>query len=71
MWIPTKSDGIDVHEHLTRLFSREADPISPPGIKNEGLLESACGRPHTGIGDHDKYPTTELKLAALFHCIPA
>lgn len=69
MWIPAKNDIVEVHEHLTRLFEREADPISPPGIKNEGLLESACSRPHTGIGNHDKYPTTELKLAALFHSL--
>ena len=69
MWIPAKNDVVEVHEHLTRLFEQEADPISPPGLKNEGLLESACSRPHTGIGDHDKYPTTELKLAALFHSL--
>lgn len=69
MWIPAKSDVIEVHDHLTRLFEREEDPISPPGIKDEGLLESACSRPHTGIGEHDKYQTIELKLAALFHSL--
>ena len=69
MWIPAKNDVVEVHEHLTRLFEREEDPISPPGIKNEGLLESACTRPHTGLGDHEKYPTAELKLAALFHSL--
>lgn len=69
MWIPAKNDVVEVHEHLTRLFEREADPISPPGIKDEGLLESACTRPHTSIGDHEKYPTAELKLAALFHSL--
>jgi death-on-curing family protein len=69
MWIPAKNDVVEVHEHLTRLFEREADPISPPGVKSEGLLESACGRPHTSMGSHDKYPTIELKLAALFHSL--
>ena len=69
MWIPEKLDVIDVHSHLTRLFEREEDPISPSGVKSEAMLESACSRPHTGIGNHDKYPTTELKLAALFHSL--
>jgi len=69
MWIPNNEDVTEVHAHLTRLFEREEDPISPSGIKDQGLLESACGRPHTGTGDQDKYPSIELKLAALFHSL--
>ncbi|PPU22503.1 type II toxin-antitoxin system death-on-curing family toxin [Xanthomonas arboricola] len=69
MWIPSKQDVLEVHAHLERLFEREEDPISPAAIKSESLLESACSRPHTGMGDHEKYPTAELKLAALFHSL--
>ncbi|MCU1206472.1 type II toxin-antitoxin system death-on-curing family toxin [Stenotrophomonas maltophilia] len=69
MWIPSKQDVIEVHAHLERLFEREDDPISPSGVKSQSLLESACTRPHTGMGDHEKYPSTELKLAALFHSL--
>lgn len=69
MWIPSKDDVIEIHEHLARMFQREADPISPAGVKNSNLLESACTRPHTGMGNFEKYPSVELKLAALFHSL--
>jgi death-on-curing family protein len=69
MWIPGKEEVVEVHNHLTRLFEREDDPISPSGVKSSPLLESACSRPHTGLGAHDKYGTTDLKLAALFHSL--
>ncbi|MBN5149577.1 type II toxin-antitoxin system death-on-curing family toxin [Stenotrophomonas maltophilia] len=69
MWIPAIQDVSNIHLHLTQLFAAEDDPISPSGIRNQDLLESACTRPHTGSGSSDKYHTVDLKLAALFHSL--
>jgi death-on-curing family protein len=68
-WLPDHNEVKSVHEELTRIFEKEEDPISPPGVKSQNLLESACSRPHTGLGGHDKYTTLEDKAAALFHSL--
>ena len=67
--MPSHNEVERVHEELTRIFENEDDPISPPGVKSPDLLESACTRPHTGIGSQDKYETLEAKAAALFHSL--
>ncbi|WP_139231972.1 type II toxin-antitoxin system death-on-curing family toxin [Azotobacter beijerinckii] len=54
---------------LAKIFEDQEDPISPVGIKSDSMLDSAVNRPHTGIGEHQKYKTLELKLAALFHSL--
>ncbi|ANQ85042.1 hypothetical protein dqs_2004 [Azoarcus olearius] len=69
MWLPDTDAVISVHEGLVQLFVDEADPISPAGVKSQGMLESACSRPHTGLGSVQKYETLEAKLAALFHSL--
>lgn len=68
-WIPDIEDVIQIHEELVKLFDSQEDPITPPGIKSPDLLESACSRPLTAIGKTEKYPSVELKAAALFHSI--
>lgn len=68
-WIPVANDVIKIHADLTRMFENDGDPISPPGIKSIGLLESACGRPMTALGTTEKYPSLVLKLAALTQSI--
>lgn len=51
-------------------FKDKEDPISPAGVKDEGLLESACLMPETClIGGKGAYPTLFDKAAALFHSI--
>jgi death-on-curing family protein len=68
-WIPDVDTVVSVHNGLTQLFKDEDDPISPSGVKSSNMLESACARPHVGIGNIDKYTNLELKLAALFHSL--
>ncbi len=69
MWIPKASDVLDVHCGLVALFEKEEDSVSPPGVRSEDLLESACMRPHTGGGGADKYDTLYRKCATLFHSL--
>ncbi|QYF86340.1 type II toxin-antitoxin system death-on-curing family toxin [Brevundimonas sp. PAMC22021] len=69
MWFPNVEDVRRIHFELVDVFEKSEDPISPPGVKSEGLLESACQRPHTGIGGVDKYKTLTEKTAALFHSL--
>ncbi|SDP91498.1 type II toxin-antitoxin system death-on-curing family toxin [Ectopseudomonas guguanensis] len=68
-WLPDHEDVAGIHNQLTAIFEHEEDPISPPGIKSSELLESACSRPHTGMGGVDKYESLEEKVAALFHSL--
>lgn len=69
IWLPNSDDVKGVHVELTSIFEDQDDPISPPGVKSSDLLESACSRPHTGMGGMDKYKTLEQKIAALFHSL--
>ena len=68
-WLPSFTDVMDVHNELVSVFALENDPISPPGVKTLALLESACARPFTSLGDVEKYPTLPEKMAALFHSL--
>lgn len=68
-WLPDHEDVKRIHDELTKIFEKEEDPISPPGIKSEPLLASACSRPLTGMGTVDKYLTIEDKISALFHSL--
>ncbi|MBX3436289.1 MAG: type II toxin-antitoxin system death-on-curing family toxin [Planctomycetaceae bacterium] len=58
---------IAIHEALEEDFALTDDPISPPGIRDEGLLAGAVERHSTRFGDRWKYPTVELAGAALLH----
>jgi len=68
-WLPDVEDVTEIHERLVKLFEDEDDPISPPGIKSQNLLESACSRPLTAIGKTEKYQSIEQKAASLFHSL--
>lgn len=68
-WLPTSTNVIDVHNELVSVFAAENDPISPPGVKTPELLESACARALTSLGDVEKYPTLPEKMAAMFHSL--
>lgn len=69
MWLPNAQSVEDIHFTLARIFESENDPISPAGVKSKEMLESACERPNTGIGNSYKYETIDAKLAALFHSL--
>lgn len=58
-----------IHEYLVTYFDGKDDPISPPGIKNEGTLESAVQRPFMTVGGKDAYMGVFNKGAALFHSL--
>lgn len=65
----TVEEVVNIHFALANDFIGSADPISPAGVSDQGLLESAVQRPHTSVGDIRKYPTTEMAGAALMHSI--
>ncbi|MCK9240953.1 type II toxin-antitoxin system death-on-curing family toxin [Desulfocurvus sp.] len=58
-----------IHEFLVGKFLDSGDPISPPGIKNSGMLESATARPFQSAGGREIYETCFDKAAALFHSL--
>ncbi len=62
-------DVIRIHNELVREFYTSSDPISPPGVRDMNLLESAIYRPRTALGKKRKYPTVEMAGAALLHAI--
>ena len=58
-----------IHEELIREFASQSDPIDPPGVRDDNLLESALTRPHTSMGESRKYPSIEMSVAALLHSL--
>ena len=65
----TGDDVRAIHEQLVSYFADHSDPIEPPGVRNDNLLESAIERPKTALGDVRKYPTVEMAGAALLHSL--
>lgn len=61
----TIEEATSVHEYLTNYYQNSDDPISPPGIKNIELLESAIARPFMTMNRKDVYPDDLDKAAAL------
>lgn len=60
---------IKIHEYLTDYFQNSEDPISPPGVKDLGLLDSAVVRKDMTGGAKDIFEGAFNKSAALFHGI--
>lgn len=65
----TLDEVCQIHELLTFDFAETDDPISPPGVRDVGLLESAVSRQQTGFGGKLKYATPELSAATLAYGI--
>ena len=63
-WL-TADEVAAIHDTLVADFARSRDPIDPPGVRDQNLIESAVFRPQTGFGDILKYPTAESAAAAL------
>jgi death-on-curing family protein len=58
-----------VHDALEDAFRDGPDPVQPPGVRDEGLLESAVHRAATSLGNECKYPSAEMVAAALLHSL--
>jgi death-on-curing protein len=58
-------DVLLIHNLLVEEFGRTGDPIFPPGVKSESLLQSAVGRQHTSSGKTVKYPDVFSNAATL------
>ncbi|MCL6272261.1 Fic family protein [Sansalvadorimonas sp. 2012CJ34-2] len=65
----TKEDVVEIHNRLVLDAIESDDPISPPGIKDEGLLESAIGRQNAGYDGKLKYDSPILNAASLCYGI--
>lgn len=65
----SSEDVIRIHERLTLEAFDSDDPISPPGVKNEGMLESAISRQYSGFKDVLKYPDSISNAATLCYGI--
>ncbi|MDN7125059.1 type II toxin-antitoxin system death-on-curing family toxin [Pseudidiomarina sp. 1APP75-32.1] len=61
----TMEEVIWIHERLTADALASDDPISPPGVKDMGLLESAIYRQRAGYGSFLKYDTPISNAASL------
>jgi death-on-curing family protein len=61
----SKEDIVEIHNRLVTDAAKSDDPISPPGIKNEGLLESAVSRQNVGFGGQLKYNDPISNAASL------
>ncbi|HRN28648.1 MAG TPA: type II toxin-antitoxin system death-on-curing family toxin [Terrimesophilobacter sp.] len=60
-------DVLAIHSALEEDFFLTDDPISPPGVRDLGLLDGAVERHTTRYGDRWKFPTIDLAGAALLH----
>jgi death-on-curing family protein len=70
MNIPSQDKILAIHNALVEMFATGTNPIVPSGPVDGGmLLGSACSRPSAGYGKSEKYPTLDLKCAALFHSL--
>lgn len=58
-----------IHWCIVEDFRRDRDPIDPPGVKSQALLDSASFRPRTTLGGTRKYPTVAMAAAGLFHAV--
>jgi len=56
---------LTIHHHLISEFAKTNDPISPPGVRDQGLLESAVHRQEGGSKGWLKYDTPYLNAASL------
>lgn len=65
----TPTEILKIHEELTSDFADQDDPISPSGLKDKAMMESALFHPQTSYRGKYKYPTIESAGAALMYAI--
>jgi len=56
---------LSIYDAITQDFADSSDPISPAGVRDEGLLESAVYRQQTGFEGRFKYDHPLLNAASL------
>ena len=57
-------------ESVLRLHDRALEACGGlAGVRDLGALAAAVERPHSGVGDHELFPTVYLKAAAVAHGI--
>ncbi|MFO3705799.1 type II toxin-antitoxin system death-on-curing family toxin [Xanthomonas codiaei] len=62
----TFEEVVYIHDVLTEDFSSTSDPLSPPGMREDGrLLQSAIDRQHVGFGEKLKYEDSLDNAATL------
>lgn len=61
----TSEDVLRIHDALCADFYGTGDPISPPGVKSQALLESAVGRQDVGAHRSRKYDDPVSNAATL------
>lgn len=64
-----KYEVVKIYDELVKDFNNGKDPISPAGVKNEHLLESALFHSQTSFENIYKYPTVESSGAALMYSL--
>lgn len=67
--LPSTEELLTIHHKLVIDSLSTDDPIDPPGMRDENLLESALFRPRTSLAGVEKYPTIEMSCAALTHSL--
>ncbi|MDJ0333929.1 type II toxin-antitoxin system death-on-curing family toxin [Salinibacterium sp. G-O1] len=67
-WVTAEEVRI-IHHELEKDFAASDDPISPPGVKSDSLLESAVARQNAGYGHERKSTTVVSTAAALLHSL--
>lgn len=60
---------LHIHERLVEDAVESEDPISPPGVKDHGLLESAISRQQSGFAGKLKYDDPILNAVSLCYGI--
>jgi death-on-curing family protein len=65
----TTQEVIGIHEELVVDFAGGPDPIDPPGVASNDLVESAVFRQHTAFAGISKYPSAEMAAGTLMHAI--
>jgi len=60
---------LSIYAAITQDFADSSDPISPAGVRDHGLLESAVYRQHTGFEGRLKYDHPLLSAASLAYGI--
>jgi death on curing protein len=61
----TVDDVLHIHSRVCNDFANTDDPVDSPGVRDQGMLESAVGRQQTGCGEYLKYDTVWSNAATL------
>ncbi len=65
----SEEEILKIHEELADDFQTHGDPISPRGVKDQELLNSALFHPQTAYGGKNKYSSIEGSAAALMYSL--